>query len=91
MMTVDEEFIAWEPGVRWSFTAIATKPRWTRSLVEDCRLTARPDGGTDIEYTMYLDPTGPLGFLVRRSLGRVRASIRQAMAALGDRAARGTR
>jgi uncharacterized protein YndB with AHSA1/START domain len=54
--SVDEEFIAWEPGVRWAFTGIAASPRFTRSLVEDCRLTPTPSGGTEISYTMYLDP-----------------------------------
>jgi hypothetical protein len=88
MATVDEEFVAWEPGVRWSFTGIAARPRWTRSLVEDCRLMARADGGTAIEYTMYLDPVGPLGTLVKLGLGRVRAGIQQAMDALAVRAAR---
>ncbi len=87
MMTVEEEFIAWDPGVRWSFTATAVSPGWTRSLVEDCRLTGRSDGGTDIEYTMYLDPTGPIGWLVQRSVGQIRTAIQQAMDNLATRAA----
>ena len=32
--TVDEEFIVWEPGARWAFTAVAAKPRFVKSLVE---------------------------------------------------------
>lgn len=87
LSSVEEEFIAWEPGVRWAFTATSASPRWTRSLVEDCRLTARPDGGTDIDYTMYLDPVGPMGWVMRRSVGRISATIRQAMANLAARAA----
>src|SRR5438067_1406767 len=54
--TVDEVFIVWEPGARWTFTGVAIKPRFTKSLVEDCRLEALPSGGTAISYTMYLDP-----------------------------------
>ena len=88
MVTVEEEFIAWDPGVRWSFTGTATAPRWTRSLVEDCRLTARSDGGTDIDYTMYFDPVGPVGWMMGRSTGRISATIQQAMQNLAARAAR---
>jgi Polyketide cyclase / dehydrase and lipid transport len=86
MSWVEEEFIAWDPGVRWAFTGTAASPRWTRSLVEDCRLTARPDGGTDIRYTMYLDPVGPMGWVMRRSIGRVSDTIQQAMQHLATRA-----
>jgi carbon monoxide dehydrogenase subunit G len=88
MVTVEEEFIAWEPGVRWTFTATSTSPAWTRSLIEDCRLTARPDGGTDIDYTMYLDPVGPIGWMMKRSVGRISSAIRQGMENLATRAAR---
>src|SRR2546423_13125081 len=31
--SVDEEFIAWEPGARWSVTGFAGKPRFTKSRV----------------------------------------------------------
>jgi carbon monoxide dehydrogenase subunit G len=87
MVTVEEEFIAWEPGARWTFTATSTSPTWTRSLIEDCRLTARADGGTDIDYTMSFDPVGPIGWIVKRSVGRVSAAIQQGMENLAARAA----
>lgn len=85
---VDEEFIVWHPGVRWSFTAYDSRPRFTRSLVEDCVLTPRPDGGTAISYTMYMDPVGVLGFLVKHSVGRLRKNNAKAMQNLAARAAR---
>jgi len=88
MVTVEEEFIAWEPGVRWTFTATATSPAWTRSLIEDCRLTPRPDGGTDIDYTMYFDPVGPIGWMMKRSVGRISSAIQHGMENLATRAAR---
>ncbi len=85
-VTVEEEFIVWEPGVRWAFTATATSPPWTRSLIEDCRLTPTPDGGVDIDYAMYLDPVGPIGWMMKRSLGRLSTAICQGMENLAARA-----
>jgi uncharacterized protein YndB with AHSA1/START domain len=84
--SVDEEFIAWEPGRRWSFTGIASRPRFTRSLVEDCRLDPTPDGGTSIDYTMYLDPPPAFGLLFGVLRGRVAANNRRAVEALARRA-----
>jgi hypothetical protein len=86
-MTVDEEFIVWDPGARWTFTGYAAKPRFTRSLVEDCILTPLPDGGTAISYTMYMDPVGAAGFVVKRSVGRMRKNNTKAMQNLAARAA----
>jgi hypothetical protein len=85
-ITVEEVFIVWEPGRRWAFTGTATSPRWTRSLVEDCRLTPRADGGTDITYTMAFDPVGPVGFLMKHSTGRISTSIRGGVEALARKA-----
>jgi hypothetical protein len=81
-ITVEEVFIVWEPGERWAFTGTATSPRWTRSLIEDCRLTPRADGGTDITYTMAFDPVGPIGFVMRHSVKRISASIEKGMEGL---------
>jgi hypothetical protein len=86
-MTVDEEFIVWDPGARWSFTAYEARPRFSRSLVEDCVLSKLPGGGTAISYTMYLDPVGVVGFLMQRSIRRVRANNTRAMQNLAARAA----
>jgi len=86
--TIDEEFIVWEPGVRWSFTGIAAKPKVTRSLVEDCQLEALPSGGTRITYTMHLDPPPLLRPLTKLSARQIRRNNTQAMANLAERAAR---
>ena len=85
--TVDEEFIVWEPGVRWSFTAFASKPRMAKSLVEDCRLEPLASGGTAITYTMYIDPVAPLKPLLKLAAGRMRANNTKAMQNLARRAA----
>lgn len=85
--TVDEEFIAWEPGSRWAFTGTAARPRFTRSLLEDCRLEPLGFGGTRISYTMYLDPPPLLRPLFRAMVKRLEANTQQAVANLARRAA----
>jgi uncharacterized protein YndB with AHSA1/START domain len=85
--TVDEEFIAWEPGARFSFTGLAARPGFTRSLVEDCILTPLGSGGTAISYSMYLDPPRALLPLVRLFVGRVQKNNSRALANLAQRAA----
>jgi hypothetical protein len=85
-LTVDEEFIAWEPGVRWSFTGTAAKPGFLTSLVEDCRLEAT-EGGTAISYTMYVEPARLARPLVKLASRGVRASIQKAVDRLAERAA----
>ena len=87
---VDEEFIAWEPGVRFAFTGVAATRRIARSLVEDCRLEPGPSGGTTITYSMYLDPLPLLRPLVKLASGRIAANNHRGLAALGERAARCT-
>lgn len=84
--TVDEEFIVWEPGERWAFTGLAARPRFTRSLVEDCRLDELPTGGTAITYTMYLDPPPVLRPLMKLLAARIRANTTKAIANLAERA-----
>lgn len=84
--TIDEEFIVWEPGSRWAFTGTAARPRFTRSLVEDCRLEPLASGGTAISYTMYFDPPPALRPLLRAAAGRLRKNNDRAMANLARRA-----
>lgn len=84
--TVDEEFIAWEPGRRWAFTATAARPGLFRSLVEDCRLEPTDGGGTAITYTMSFDPAPVAGVLLRAMAGRMRANNTKALANLARRA-----
>ena len=85
--TVEEEFIVWDPGSRWSFTGLTAKPRFTKSLVEDCRLEPLDNGGTAISYTMYLDPPAALRPVVKATAGGIRKNIGRAMANLAERAA----
>ena len=86
-LTVDEEFIVWEPGVRWTFTGLAAKPGMLRSLVEDCRLEPLPSGGTGISYTMYLDPPKALVPVLKLAARQIRRNNTKAMESLAARAA----
>lgn len=88
-LTVDEEFIVWEPGARWSFTGLEARPGITRSLVEDCRLTpvSGDGGGTDITYTMYLDPPAWMRPLLAVLAPQLRRNNTKAIENLARRAA----
>lgn len=85
-MAVDEEFIAWEPGVRWSFTGTSSNRPVFASLLEDCRLEPTADGGCSIRYTMHLEPTRLAAPLLRLLAGRVRRSVQQGVDGLAERA-----
>jgi hypothetical protein len=87
-MTIDEEFIAWDPGARWAFTAYDVRPRFTRALLEDCILTPLPNGGTAISYTMYLDPPPPMRVPLTLAIPFMRANNTRGMRNLAARAAR---
>jgi uncharacterized protein YndB with AHSA1/START domain len=83
----DEEFIAWEPGVRFAFTGTAARPRVLRSLVEDCRIDAA-GGLTTVTYTMYMDPARGFGLPTKVAAAGIRLTLRKAMESLVTRAAR---
>ncbi len=57
-VTVDEEFLAWEPGVRFSFTLTASSRGGLRSMNEDIRITRDGPSACTVTYTMGLDPLG---------------------------------
>lgn len=85
-MVIDEEFIAWDPGIRWAFTATGLRPLLTRSLLEDCQLTATDAGGTAITYTMHLDPRPAMGPVIAASAPLIRRQLAKALANLATRA-----
>ncbi len=87
--TVEERFIAWDVGQRWAFTGTSARPRFVRSLVEDCTLVPHGDGGTAITYTMHLDPAPLLRPLMQLAKGSLTKNLDRAMAALARRAEQG--
>jgi ribosome-associated toxin RatA of RatAB toxin-antitoxin module len=85
-LAVDEEFIAWEPGKLFAFTATAAKPGAFKALVEHCRIKPSERGGCDVTWTMTFEPhplAAPVMKLARRSL---EANLGTAMANLARRA-----
>jgi uncharacterized protein YndB with AHSA1/START domain len=83
----DEEFIAWEPGVRWTFTGIASRPRLLASLVEEFRMDAdRAGEGRTLSYTMYFEPTRGFGLPARLYGPLLRRNLTAAMQHLAARA-----
>ncbi len=83
---VEEEFIVWEPGVRWSFTGTGARPGFLRALVEDCRLEPTPSGGTSISYGMHFAVPRGLARLAPLSVGPLRKNLTKAMGRLATRA-----
>lgn len=57
-VTVDEEFLAWEPGARFAFTLTHSSAPGIRSMVEDIHLIEAGDTATTVSYTQALDPLG---------------------------------
>ena len=56
-MTVDERFLAWEPGKRFSFCFTYTSvPCFVRRLVEDYRLEPLGEGRSKLTWTVAFEP-----------------------------------
>ena len=85
---VEEVFIAWEPGERWSFTGTGARPKLFRALVEDCRLAPHGDGGTAISYAMYIEPVPLFRPLMKLATKSLTKNLDRAMRALAARAER---
>lgn len=85
---VEEEFIAWEPGVRWAFTGTAAKPGFVTSIVEDCQLIPIGDGGgTAITYSMHIEPSTWARPLIALIKGVMQKGLQKGMEQLAQRAA----
>lgn len=86
-LTVDEQFIAWEPGRLFAFTGVAARPHAFAALVEQCVLEPTADGGTDITWVQSLTPGNVIfRVLFAISRGSIVKSLDQAMANLARRA-----
>ncbi len=58
-LTVDEEFIVWEPGERFAFTFTGANLPGTRAGVELVELVGLEGGGrTRVSYTFAVEPVG---------------------------------
>lgn len=55
-VSVEEEFLAWEPERRFAFTVTRSSAPGLRSMVEDLRITPEGDRACTVTYTMALEP-----------------------------------
>lgn len=85
-MSVDEEFIAWEPGRRFAFTATACKPGAFKALVEHCRIEPTDGGGCEVTWTMCVEPVALLAPLMKLGSGTLAKNLTKGMENLARRA-----
>lgn len=57
MLSVKERFLAWEPGVRITFSIDAITIPLVKALVEDIQLEALGEKGTRIVWTVHYEPS----------------------------------
>ncbi len=60
-LALEERFIAWEPGSRFSFTMVGANLPALAAMIEDWRLSPTEGGAaTEIDYTVAMDLPGLL-------------------------------
>lgn len=85
-LSVDEEFIAWEPGRLFAFTATGVKPPVFRSLVEHCRIEPTDDGGCTATWTMCIGPAPWAAPVLKLARGTLEKTVTKGMQQLARRA-----
>jgi uncharacterized protein YndB with AHSA1/START domain len=86
-MTVDEEFIAWEPGRLFAFTGVASKPGMFDELVEQCIIEPLDDGGCQVTWKQSLTPGNAVyGLLLKAGRKTLLKSLTAGMTNLARRA-----
>lgn len=73
-LQVDERFIGWEPEKLWAFTVVDISPKFARRMAERAQFSELPDGRTQVDYRIAVEPAPwafalkvPMGWGVRRS------------------------
>ncbi len=89
--TLDEEFLAWEPGRCFAFTVTAAHPRPVRSLVERLDIAPRGERRCLVTYTQGVDAAPAVRPLLEVARPGVRRVLDRALGRLGDLAAAGAR
>lgn len=57
-LSVEEEFLAWDPDARFAFVVTHSSRPGIRSMVEDVRLVPDGDAATTVTYTQAIEPVG---------------------------------
>ena len=71
-LTVEEEFLAWEPNARFGFVVTHVDRPGIRSMVEDIRLRPDGDAATTVTYAQAAEPVAAVVIapLLRRLFAR---------------------
>ena len=87
-VTVDEEFIVWEPGKAWGFTCFDTNRKVLRSLNELITIQQTGPDRVRVTYLMAMDPPAPVTLLLRMGAKRqLSKNLGNALESLGERLA----
>jgi uncharacterized protein YndB with AHSA1/START domain len=81
-LTVDEEFLVWEPGERFAFTFTSTNLPTARAGVELVELVPQGPDRTRVAYTFAVEPVGLPRGLAGASAPIVRAVLSRGLAGL---------
>jgi hypothetical protein len=81
-LTVDEEFLVWEPGERLAFTFTATNLPAARAGVELVELVPQGPDRTRVAYTVAMEPVALPRALAGTSAPIVRAVLARGLAGL---------
>ena len=82
-VTVDEEFIVWEPGERWGFTNLEASVPGLRSMNELVTIEPLDGDRSRVTYTMGIEPGWLLAPLLRVAQGQLRTNLGAALEELG--------
>jgi uncharacterized protein YndB with AHSA1/START domain len=81
-LTIDEEFLVWEPGERFAFTFTATNLPAARAGVELVELVPRGPDRTRVAYTFAVEPVALPGTLAGTAAPLVRAVLTRGLSGL---------
>lgn len=82
-LSLEERFVAWEPGRRFSFTMLDVNLPLLASMLEDWQLTP-VEGGTRVDYRVRFDVSPLLKPFTSLLLRKFRPMFEKALPNLGD-------
>ncbi|MEZ5166118.1 MAG: SRPBCC family protein [Acidimicrobiales bacterium] len=82
-VSVDEEFIVWEPGKEWGFTILSASVRGLKSMNELVTIQELGAGRVRVTYKMGIAPGVALAPIVRLAKGQLRKNLGRALDNLG--------
>ncbi|GAA5317825.1 MAG: SRPBCC family protein [Candidatus Pelagadaptatus aseana] len=74
LVKVDETFLCWEPGKRFSFRFEKQNALLAKAAIEDIQLEPLGDGRCRVNYSVYMElpkPLSPLAIILKPVLGQI--------------------